>query len=90
MRVKNVTRDEIRALKPGELAIFTLPTQKARESARVQVSIVKRVEEGRFDYESVKMDELREILGKEFDTVVPDAALTIAFRCTKNETEKPQ
>lgn len=44
MITQKVTRDEIRAIKVGQTGIFTLPTLKAVQSARVQFYTV-----GRFD-----------------------------------------
>jgi hypothetical protein len=35
------------------------------------------------DFERVSMDELKQTLGADFETVVPDEKLTIAFRKTK-------
>lgn len=85
MICETVSRKEIRSMKVGQVGIFTLPNKKAKESVRVQFSKVKDLEEGKFDYESVKEDELRNSLGNDFDTVIPDWNLTLAFRCTKNE-----
>jgi hypothetical protein len=72
-------------MKEGQVSIFTLPSQAAKDAARVQISTVKRLSEGKFDYEKVKEDELRNMLGNDFDTVVPNIRLTLAYRCTKNE-----
>ena len=85
MICETVSRDTIRAIKAGQVGIFTLPDQKAKESAKVQFSTVKRIEEGKFDYERVTEEELRNMLGNDFETVIPDMKLTIAYRCTKNE-----
>ena len=81
----SVSRKEIRSMKVGQVGIFTLPDKKAKESVRVQFSTVKNLEDGKFDYESVKEEELRNLLGNDFDTVIPDWNFTLAFRCTKNE-----
>ena len=81
----SVSRKEIRSMKVGQVGIFTLPDKKAKESVRVQFSTVKSLEDGKFDYESVKEEELRNSLGNDFDTVIPNWNLTLAFRCTKNE-----
>ena len=80
-----VSRKEIRSMKVGQVAIYTLPDKKAKESVRVQFSTVKNLEDGKFDYESVKEEELLNSLGNDFDTVIPDWNLTLAFRCIKNE-----
>lgn len=80
-----VTRNDIRSIKAGQVGIFTLPNQGAKEAARVQFSTVKRLSEGKYDYERVDEDELRNMLGKDFETIIPDWSRTIAYRCTKNE-----
>ena len=41
MICENVSRKEIRALKVGQTAIYTLPDKRAVESARVQFSSMK-------------------------------------------------
>jgi hypothetical protein len=81
MICENVSRKEIRTLKVGQTAIYTLPDKRAVESARVQFSSMKDREEA--DFERVSMDELKQTLGADFETVVPDEKLTIAFRKTK-------
>ena len=85
MICETVSRKEIRSMKVGQVGIFTLPNKMAKESVRVQFSKVKDLSEGKFDYESVKEEELRNSLGNDFDTVIPDWNLTLVFRCTKNE-----
>lgn len=44
MNLKRLTRDDVRNIKVGQTGVFTLPTAKAVESARVQVSQLKRFE----------------------------------------------
>ena len=78
---KNVGRKEIRALKVGQVAIYTLPDKEAVESARVQFSSMKDREGA--DFERVTMDELKQTLGADFETVVPDERLTVAYRKTR-------
>lgn len=78
MICKSVSRHEIRAMKIGQTSIFTLPDYKAIETARVQFSIMKRREA--MDFERVTMDELRNVLGNDFESVVPDESMTIAYR----------
>lgn len=85
MICETVTRNDIRGLRVGQIGIFTLPDIKAKESARVQFSTVKRLEEGKIDFERVEEDELRNTLGRDFDTLIPDWSLTVAYRCIKNE-----
>lgn len=50
-----VTRDDIRAIKIGEMGVFVLPNAKAVESARVQFSTMKRLED--MDFERVETGE---------------------------------
>lgn len=44
MNLERLTREQVRAIKVGQTGVFTLPTLKAVESARVQVSQLKRFE----------------------------------------------
>ena len=85
MICERVTRLNIKAMKEGQIGIFTLPSQASKDAARVQFSTVKRLAEGKFDYEKVDEEELRNMLGNDFDTVIPNMDLTLAYRCTKNE-----
>ena len=85
MICETVSRKEIRGMRVGQVGIFTLPNKMAKESVRVQFSKVKDLSEGKFYYDSVKVEELRNSLGNDFGTVIPDWNLTLAFRCTKNE-----
>ncbi len=55
MVVDKVGRAEWKALKVGEVGIFTLPTQKAMDVARVSVSDVKRLEG--MDFERVETND---------------------------------
>jgi hypothetical protein len=55
MICEKVTRDDIRAIKVGEMGVFVLPNAKAVESARVQFSTVKRLED--MDFERVETGE---------------------------------
>lgn len=50
-----VTRDDIRAIKIGEMGVFVLPNAKAVESARVQFSTMKRLED--MDFERIETGE---------------------------------
>lgn len=50
-----VTRNDIRAIKVGEMGVFVLPNAKAVESARVQFSTMKRLED--MDFERVETGE---------------------------------
>lgn len=81
MICETVSRKEIRALKVGQVGIYTLPDKMAVESARVQFCSMKDREEA--DFDRVSMDELKNILGNDFAVVVPDERLTIAYRKTK-------
>lgn len=55
MICEKVTRDDIRAIKVGEMGVFVLPNAKAVESARVQFSTMKRLEN--MDFERVETGE---------------------------------
>ena len=57
-----VTRDNIRAIKVGEMGVFVLPNAKAVESARVQFSTMKRLED--MDFERVETGEVLTIAYK--------------------------
>jgi hypothetical protein len=49
MITEKVSRDDIRAIKVGEMGVFVLPNAKAVESARVQFSTMKRLEDMEFE-----------------------------------------
>lgn len=49
MIVEKVTRDHIRAISIGSIGVFVLPSHKAVESARVQFSMMKRLENMNFE-----------------------------------------
>jgi hypothetical protein len=49
MIVEKVTRDHIRAISIGSIGVFVLPSNKAVESARVQFSMMKRLENMNFE-----------------------------------------
>lgn len=49
MITDKVSRDDIRAIKIGEMGVFVLPNAKAVESARVQFSTMKRLEDMEFE-----------------------------------------
>ena len=50
-----VSRDDIRAIKVGKMGVFVLPNAKAVESARVQFSTMKRLED--MDFERIETGE---------------------------------
>ncbi len=83
MKLDKVGRNEWNALKVGEIGIFTLPSKKAKEVARVSLSQVKDLSEPQKDFEKVEWDELREKYGSEYSMVVPDEGLTVAYRRVK-------
>ena len=83
MKLDKVGRNEWNAPKVGEIGIFTLPSKKAKEVARVSLSQVKDLSEPQKDFEKVEWDELREKYGSEYSMVVPDEGLTVAYRRTK-------
>ena len=55
MICEKVTRDDIRAIEVGKMGVFVLPNAKAVESARVQFSTMKRLED--MDFERVETGE---------------------------------
>ncbi len=55
MICEKVSRDDIRLIRVGQTAVFTLPNAKAVESARVQFSTLKRLED--MDFERVETGE---------------------------------
>lgn len=55
MICESVSRDMIRAIEVGKVGIFTLPNAKAVETARVQFSTMKRLED--MDFERVEVNE---------------------------------
>ena len=55
MITDKVSRDDIRAIKIGEMGVFVLPNTKAVESARVQFSTMKRLED--MDFERIETGE---------------------------------
>jgi len=81
MKLDKVGRNEWNALEIGAIGIFTLPTKKAKEVARVSMSQVKDLEDK--DFERVEFDELKEKYGSEYQMVVPDESLTLAYRRIK-------
>ena len=55
MKLEKVGRGEWKALKVGEIGIFTLPNAKAVEVGRVAMSQVKKLED--MDFERVETNE---------------------------------
>ena len=83
MKLDKVGRGEWNSLEIGAIGIFTLPNKKAKEVARVSLSQVKDLSEPQKDFERVSWDELREKYGDQYEMVVPDESLTLAFRRVK-------
>ena len=83
MKLDKVGRGEWNALEIGAIGIFTLPNKKAKEVARVSLSQVKDLSDPQKDFERVSWDELREKYGDQYEMVVPDESLTLAFRRVK-------
>ena len=83
MKLEKVGRGEWDALEIGAIGIFTLPNKRAREVARVSLSQVKDLSEPQKDFERVSWDELKEKYGDQYEMVVPDESLTLAFRRVK-------
>ena len=55
MICEKVGRNEWKALKVGETGIFTLPSEKAVESARIAAQDVKRLEH--YEFERIKTND---------------------------------
>ena len=55
MITEKVSRDDIRAFEVGKMGVFVLPNAKAVESARVQFSTMKRLED--MDFERIETGE---------------------------------
>jgi hypothetical protein len=55
MICNKVSRDDIRAIEIGKMGVFVLPNAKAVESARVQFSTMKRLED--MDFERIETGE---------------------------------
>ena len=83
MKLDKVGRGEWDALEIGAIGIFTLPNKRAREVARVSKSQVEDLSEPQKKVERVSWDELREKYGDQYEMVVPDESLTLAFRRVK-------
>ncbi|MBR4306940.1 MAG: hypothetical protein IKT83_02975 [Bacteroidaceae bacterium] len=83
MKLDKVGRGEWDALEIGAIGIFTLPNKRAREVARVSKSQVEDLSEPQKKFERVSWDELREKYGDQYEMVVPDESLTLAFRRVK-------
>lgn len=81
MKLDKVGRNEWNALNVGDIGLFTLPSAKAKEVARVAKSQVENLE-GKI-FERVAWEELKEKYGSEYHSVVPDESLTVAFRRIK-------
>ena len=83
MKLEKVGRGEWDALEIGAIGIFTLPNKRAKEVARVSKSQVEDLSEPQKKFERVSWDELREKYGDQYEMVVPDESLTLAFRRIK-------
>ena len=83
MKLDKVGRGEWDALEIGAIGIFTLPNKRAKEVARVSKSQVEDLSEPQKKFERVSWDELREKYGDQYEMVVPDESLTLAFRRVK-------
>ncbi len=55
MICEKVSRDDIRAIEVGKMGVFVLPNAKAVESAGVQFSTMKRLED--MDFERIETGE---------------------------------
>lgn len=52
MNVTRISRKDLRALKVGEVGVFTLPDAKAVEVGKVQAAMVKRLDD--YEFERIK------------------------------------
>ena len=80
MKLEKVGRGQWDALEIGAVGIFTLPNKRAKEVARVSLSQVKDLSEPQKDFERVSWAELKDKYGDQYEMVVPDESLTLAFR----------
>ena len=55
MITEKVSRDDIRAIEVGKMGVFVLPNANAVESARVQFSTMKRLED--MDFKRIETGE---------------------------------
>lgn len=75
---EKVGRAEWQSMKVGDVRIYTLPDEKAKEAARVAAQDVKRFEH--YEFQRLFEQDLRQLLGDDYDTVVPNMETTIAFK----------
>ena len=81
MICEKVGRAEWQGMKVGDVRIYTLPDEKAKEAARVAAQDVKKND--RYDFQRFFEQDLRQLLGGDFDAVVPNMDTTIAFKRIK-------
>lgn len=81
MICEKVGRAEWQSMKVGDVRIYTLPDEKAKEAARVAAQDVKKND--RYDFQRFFEQDLRQLLGGDFDAVVPNMETTIAFKRIK-------
>lgn len=81
MICEKVGRAEWQEMKVGDVRIYTLPDEKAKEAARVAAQDVKKND--RYDFQRFFEQDLRQLLGGDFDAVVPNMETTIAFKRIK-------
>lgn len=81
MICKKVGRAEWQSMKVGDVRIYTLPDEKAKEAARVAAQAVQKND--RYDLQRFFEQDLRQLLGGDFDAVVPNMDTTIAFKRIK-------
>ena len=81
MIVEKVGRAEWQDMKVGDVRIYTLPDERAKESARVASQAVMKYDH--YDLQRLFEQDLRQLLGDDYETVVPNIDTTIAFKRIK-------
>lgn len=81
MICEKVGRAEWQSMKVGDVRIYTLPDERAKEGARVAAQDVKKYDH--YDFQRLFESDLRQMLGDDYDTVVPNMDTTIAFKRIK-------
>ena len=81
MICEKVGRAERQSMKVGDVRIYTLPDERAKECARVAALDVKKYDH--YDFQRLFESDLRQMLGDDYDTVVSNMDTTIAFKRIK-------
>ena len=78
---EKVGRAEWQSMKVGDVRIYTLPDERAKEAARVAAQDVKKNDH--YEFQRYFEQDLRQLLGGDFDAVVPNMDTTVAFKRIK-------